>query len=121
MRNLPLIRRALAQQGMISGRMAFALAAYLRFMKVEARPDVTFRGTVDGNEYEVQDEFSAFYADLWETHDDPKALVQKKFAREDLWGDDFGKSSTFIDAVADQLTLILKNGTLQALSQLSGQ
>jgi mannitol-1-phosphate/altronate dehydrogenase len=106
--------------GVISERMAFALAAYLRFMKVETGPDGRFRGAVDGNEYDVQDEFSAFYADLWKTHDDPKALVQKTFAREDLWGDDFGKSSTFIDAVATQLALILKNGTLQALAQLSG-
>jgi tagaturonate reductase len=121
MRNLPLIKRALEQQSVLPIRMAFALAAYLRFMKVTATPDGKWRGSIDGNEYEVQDEFSAFYADLWETHDDPKALVQKTFAREDLWGDDFGKSSTFIDAVADQLTLILKNGTLQALSQLSGQ
>jgi tagaturonate reductase len=110
MRNLPLIRRTLAQQGLISERMAFALAAYLRFMKVEAGPDGRFRGNVDGNEYEVQDEFSAFYADLWKTHVDPKALVQQAFAQTDLWGDDLGKSPTFIDAVAVQLAWIMKHG-----------
>jgi len=112
MRNLPLIRRALDQLGMISERMAFAMAAYLRFMKVEAGPDGRFRGGVDGHEYEVQDEFSAFYADLWKTQDDPKALVQQAFAQTGLWGDDLGKSSAFIDAVAAQLAWIMKHGSI---------
>jgi tagaturonate reductase len=112
MRNLPLIRRALDQLGMISERMAFAMAAYLRFMKVEAGPDGRFRGSVDGHEYEVQDEFSAFYADLWKIQDDPKALVEQTFAQTDLWGDDLGKSSAFIDAVAAQLAWIMKHGAV---------
>jgi tagaturonate reductase len=112
MRNLPLIRRALDQLGMISERMAFAMAAYLRFMKVEAGPDGRFRGGVDGHEYEVQDEFSAFYADLWKIQDDPKALVQQAFAQTGLWGDDLGKSSAFIDAVAAQLAWIMKHGSI---------
>lgn len=119
MRNLPLIRRAIGQRGVISERMAFALAAYLRFMKVEADTDGRFRGNLDGNEYEVQDEFSAFYADLWKRHNDPKALVQHAFAQTDLWGNELGTSAVFIDAVAGQLALIMENGITPALSKLS--
>ena len=119
MRNLPLILRALDRQGKLPVRMAFALASYLRFMKVTAGPDGRWRGSVDGNEYEVQDEFSAFYADLWMTHRDTTALVRNAFNNTDLWGTDMGSNAAVIGSVAGQLESILDLGTLHAISRLS--
>lgn len=119
MRNLPLIHRAMHRQGKLPERMAFALASYLRFMKVTLGPDGKWRGSVDGNEYEVQDEFSAFYADLWATHGDMTALVRHAFNNTDLWGADMGSAEVIIGSVADQLRSILEHGTLQTLARLS--
>jgi len=117
MRNLPLIKRALEQHSVLPIRMAFALAAYLRFMKVTATPDGKWRGSIDGNEYEVQDEFSAFYAELWMTHEDLSGLVQKAFAQTEIWGPDTGTSASFIVAVAVQLESIMQVGLMQTLAR----
>jgi mannitol-1-phosphate/altronate dehydrogenase len=117
MRNLPLIHPALVRQGMIPERMSFALAAYLRFMKVSIGPDNKWRGSIDGFEYEVQDEFSAFYADLWATHEDLNGLVQNAFAQTEIWGPDTGTSANIIDAVAVQLESIMQVGLMQTLAR----
>ena len=119
MRNLPLIHRAMDRQGILPERMTFALASYLRFMNVTEGPDGKWRGSVDGNEYEVQDEFSAFYADLWTTHGDMTALVRHAFNNTDLWGADMGSAEAIIGSVASQLRSILEHGTLQTLARLS--
>jgi tagaturonate reductase len=119
MRNLPLIHPALDRQGMIPERMSFALAAYLRFMKVSIGPDNKWRGSIDGFEYEVQDEFSAFYADLWVSHRDMTTLVQNAFNNTDLWGADMGTAAAIIGSVTGQLESILELGTLQAIARLS--
>ena len=120
MRNLPLLRRSIDQRGGVPKSMVFALAAYLRFMNVTPSPDGKWIGSIDGNEYEVQDEFSAFYADLWMTPDDLKGLVQKAFALTEIWGSDMGTSTDLIDAVAAQLEAIMKVGLLPALARMSG-
>lgn len=120
MRNLPLIRRSIDQRGKLPQRMAFALAAYLRFMNVAVTPEGKWRGSIDGHEYEVQDEFSAFYADLWNTHRDLKELVQKAFALTEIWGSDMETTTDLTDAVAVQLGSIMQHGLMPALARMSG-
>jgi mannitol-1-phosphate/altronate dehydrogenase len=88
-------------------------------MKVSIGPDNKWRGSIDGFEYEVQDEFSAFYADLWVSHRDMTTLVQNAFNNTDLWGADMGTAAAIIGSVTGQLESILELGTLQAIARLS--
>ncbi len=113
-RVLPSLLDGQANQGQVSRRLSFSLAAMMIF----------YRGERGGERFECSDspDIVALYADAWRAYDGTVGalprLVSKVLAYEPLWKQDLNNISGLRDAVVNHMRQILDDGMPVALKNL---
>ena len=113
-RVLPSLLDGLKNQGHISRRLSFSLAAMMVF----------YRGERGSETFECQDssDILSLYTDVWQSYDGSVAslscLVSTVLASETNWKQDLNKIPGLKDALVDHLSQILEHGVLVALKNL---
>ncbi|QJW88770.1 tagaturonate reductase [Spirosoma taeanense] len=126
-RNVATIQRYYSQFDTTPKYIALGFAAYLLFMKAVREEDGKFYGeiTVPGGgilTYPIRDERAGYFYGDWKTVK-PKdaasirAFVQSVCADADLWQADLTALPGFVDAVAEDLKSMLKDGVEKTLDK----
>ncbi len=117
MRNQPLIVEHYKRNDDVPQYMAIGFAAYLLFMKVEQEKDGRYYGSRNGTEYHIQDEYAAYYQNLWQT-EKAVGVVNTALSNTELWGTDLSKLNGFADAVTNYLLAFMQGKFTETLTDL---
>lgn len=115
MRNVPTLRQFYRNVGGVPGYMALGFAAYLLFMKATHKEKEGWYGQANGEEYLIQDEKAAYFADLWERMP-PRQLVTTVLGNKSLWSYDLTQLPGFAGAVTGYLTDMLEQGVYDTVA-----
>ena len=115
MRNIPTLRQFYRHVGGVPGYMALGFAAYLLFMKATHKEKAGWYGQANGEEYLIQDEKAAYFADLW-ARLPPKQLVTTVLGNKSLWSYDLTQLPGFASAVTAYLTDMLEQGVYDTVA-----
>jgi tagaturonate reductase len=116
LRNIDVIINYIHRLDKIPSHMAMGMAAHILFMKITPAPDGKFYGEFNRNQYQVEDQNAALYADYWKNCP-VKSLVNKILDNEQLWGIDFSTLNGFEAQVSYWLQLMIDKGVTHALQQ----
>lgn len=97
--------------------IAFGFAAYLRFMKSE-NIDGIFYGMINNTQYQIDDECSEYYSDLWRNNN-VSELVDKVLSRQELWNADLSELPGFANAVKHHLEMIESSGVKESIKLIN--
>ena len=109
MRNVATLLQYYKQQHAVPHYMALGFAAYLLFMRGTREQAGNWYGEAHGQEYLIQDEKAAYFAELWNRLE-PAALVRNVLHNQNLWGHDLSSLPGFADSVSRYLENMLEHG-----------
>jgi len=117
MRNIPLLQSHYELTRSVPMYMATGFAAFLLYMKVTRKAGNKYYGERNGEEYEIKDDSSEYFYELWNNRDADK-VASAVMRNEELWGTDLIQLPGFLQAVQEQLQDMITNGVLQTVEQL---
>ena len=100
LRNVPLILRYYALYNQVPVKMAEGFAAYIRFMRCRQKEDGKYYGERNGEEYLVQDDQAAYYAECWRSAPGHE-VVRMVLSNEELWQTDLTALNGFLEKVQE--------------------
>lgn len=109
MRNIPVLLRHYQRSQEPPALISLGFAAYLLFMRSEHASDGSYKGTVNGKKYTIQDDHAAWFHDQWKRLE-PSVLVKEVLANTALWGTDLTTLKGFAPAVTRMLQALLQDG-----------
>ncbi|MEP6927047.1 MAG: tagaturonate reductase [Ginsengibacter sp.] len=116
LRNNDVIINYIHRFNKIPSHMAMGMAAHILFMKTTKGTDEKFYGQYNGNQYLVEDQHAALYADYWKNFPE-ELLVDEILSNEELWGGSFSALKSFKIKVSYWLQLMIDKGVLFTLQQ----
>lgn len=111
MRIIPVLLKYVEQFHTIPENISLGFAGYFLFMK-SVKKDGKYFGYSQGNDYPIDDDYAAYYAELWNDH--PAEVAEKALADTGLWGSDLSLLPGFVASVNRHLQIIAKNGIMEA-------
>ncbi|HOE66066.1 MAG TPA: tagaturonate reductase [Candidatus Hydrogenedentes bacterium] len=122
-RVLPSVLDNIRQRRCLPRRLAFSLAALMRFYCCEARADGTYWGAQGGEAYPVQDDpvFLRAFSEAWRhfyASGDMQGLVISMLRHDAMWGMNLTDVDGFSEVVAMNLRRILEHGVHEAVAAL---
>ena len=117
MRNIPLIIKYLNKRGRVPEYMALGFAAYLLYMKGAASEDGKFSGSMNGNNYPIQDDHAGYLAESWNIGD-PASVANEVLSNSELWGIDLTDTGRFSESVKNYLESLITNGVISTISSV---
>lgn len=109
MRVIPLLLNYYKLKNAVPANMALGFAAFIRFMKIEKQGDGTFRGSIKGRAYNVNDSQASYFAQVWENADADQ-VVEKVLSNKELWDADLTTLPGFKEEVSKDLNRIIAAG-----------
>ena len=119
-RIFPLLQQHYALYEEVPSHLAFGFAAYLVFMRSQEK-DGLYYGNHNGQEYLVQDDQAAHFANVHALHPTPAAYFTEVFDDSKFWGTDLIELPGFKDAVRQHYTTIIEKGMEATLSAFNQQ
>ena len=119
MRNVPVLVKYVTESQTVPLAMALGFAAYILFMKSTRQSDAKFYGSINGLEYQIQDDQAAYLHQLWQSAGESR-IAATVLRDENLWGTDLSTLPGFEVAVTDYLAALMQQGgaaTLEAFQQ----
>jgi tagaturonate reductase len=116
LRNMDTIVNYIRRLDIIPSCMAMGMAAHILFMRTIPGPDGKFYGSINGIQYQVEDQNAALYSDCWKNFP-VELVVNKIMSDEQLWGMDLSALNGFEAQVFYWLQLMADKGVKQALQQ----
>jgi tagaturonate reductase len=117
MRNESTIKKYISHFNTVPPYMALGFAGYLLFMKSVEEAGNKYYGEANGKRYLINDDSAAYYHELWLKNNE-ETLVEKVLANEKLWGDDLSTIPDFVDAVKNNLKLLMSLGARKAMENM---
>ena len=117
MRNVPLLTEHYNRFNEVPQYMAIGFAAYLLFMKAEKEVDGKYYGIRNIDEYFIQDDWAAFYYNVWKTND-ANTLTNVALSNTEIWGMDLTAFKGFANAVTNYLKLFMENKFLEVIKNI---
>ena len=108
-RNLPVLEKYYISQGTPPAYMALGFAAYLLFMKSEKDADNKYKGTLNGKQYIITDDFAARLSEHWQGKE-LGAVVGAVLKDTTLWDKDLTTYPGFEYAVTLALESLVNKG-----------
>jgi tagaturonate reductase len=109
MRVVPILLNHYKRFQTVPANMALGFAAFLRFLKVEQQNDGSFKGNINGKDYNVTDSQAAYFCDIWKLAD-IGTVVKTVLENRDLWEADLSELPGFSEAVTAKLNEIELSG-----------
>lgn len=95
--------------------VALGFAAYVQFMRGTRQDGDKYYGEATGQEYLIQDEQAAYFADLWQRMPLIE-LMQTVLSNQDLWGTDLAALPGFAASVTRYLLQMQQEGAAATLA-----
>ncbi|PWJ57990.1 tagaturonate reductase [Dyadobacter jejuensis] len=113
MRCVGLLEAWYAKHQSVPQHMAYAFAAYLRFMKVVKQEGEVYYGAVNGAFYPINDTEAAYFATIWADNElTTTERVDTILKNESLWGVDLLALPGFAETVSQNLQEIIEQPAL---------
>lgn len=117
MRIIPVLLRYYETASQAPENIAFGFAAYLLFMRATENQQGKYFGTLNGEQYPINDESAPYFYEVWQQHDG-NALVDEVLRNQELWGTDLTTLPGFAEAVKKQMSCIQNQGIIEGIKNL---
>lgn len=117
LRVVPMLLRYYENFNSIPAYISFGFAAYLLFMRSEER-ETHFYGLSDNKAYKIDEEYAAYYCNLWRSANSSEEVVNKSLSNVQLWETDLSILPGFAGSVKENLDSIQEIGVLEALKRI---
>lgn len=117
MRNIKLLKNYFERRGCVPEYMSLGLAGYLLFMKCEKAADGKYYGNLNGEPYQVNDDYAHWFSKKWDSHSIDQ-LVKSVFCDIELWGEDISELPGLVNAVTEKLVKLMNEGSEEMMHKL---
>jgi len=116
-RVVPIVLQHDQQYGFVPDGICLSFAAYMLFMKGKLAQDGTYWGLLNGQTYQIDDDFAAHLCDKWNNFSG-QDLVIAVLEDEELWGANLAGLTGFADRVSFFLDNLAAKGFFETVKQL---
>ncbi|MGV3587919.1 MAG: tagaturonate reductase [Adhaeribacter sp.] len=117
MRVIPVLSRYYETASQAPENIAFGFAAYLLFMRATETQNGKYFGTLNGEQYPINDESAAYFYQVWQQQEGDE-LVDEVLRNQELWGTDLTALPGFAAAVKKQIENIQTLGISAVIKNL---
>ncbi len=118
-RVLPLLLQYYHIYGAVPHYMVRCFAVFLYYMNAQTSKGGQYYAIFEGQEYHINCDYAAYFADLWANSKDCADLVDKCLNNNDLWGENLNKLPGFAEHLSSHLSNMKHLGVKDALASLN--
>lgn len=120
MRIVPLLLSHYKKNKAAPELMALGFAGYLFFTKPVKKIGENYYGSLDGQEYMIQDECAATYMKRWNNFKSSD-LVKDVLSDKELWGEDLFELPGFYQSVLKKLNLLMSSAVIEVIETIQSE